>query len=185
MIHNAMVDPHRSILFGTKIQQCWTDLRLWETFFKRYGKLKAIIELGTLDGGMSTFLFLHAIQWGMKFWTFDRDRYDGLDTPLARFLEINKCFVQEDVLQENPVNLLALLADEQNHPLVLFCDNGNKGQEFQKYVPLLKSDDYVAVHDWETEIYPEAVKPLDHLVEPVLWEECKALRSITRFWRRK
>lgn len=180
-----MIDLYSMTLFGTKIWQCWVDIGLWETFLNQCVGSKSIIELGTYDGAFSVYLLLQAINRGMKFWTFDYVRREDMDTPVAALLNLDDHFIMEDIRAPHPEKLLALLNEEQNHPLILFCDDGAKEEEFQKYVVLLKSGDHIAVHDWGTEVYPKAIAPFNHLIEPVLWEACETMQSHTRFWRLK
>ena len=76
------------------------------------------------------------------------------------------------------------MADPQNHPLLLFCDAGNKPQEFQTFVPQLTAGDIVAVHDWGTEFGEGDELPVRAQVERLDWQECAELSLRTRWWRR-
>jgi len=42
---------------------------------------------------------------------------------------------------------------------MLFCDNGHKPAEWNRFVPLLAPGDFAAVHDWGTEFGPEDLDP--------------------------
>lgn len=180
-----MIDLYNMTLFNTKIWQCWVDIGLWETFLNQCTGSKTIIELGTYDGAFSIYLLLQAINRGMKFWTFDYVQRESMNTPISTLLNLNDYFIMEDIRQPRPEKLLTLLGEEQNHPLILFCDDGAKEEEFQKYVVLLRSGDHIVVHDWGTEVHMPAIAPFSHLLTPILWGECEAMQSHTRFWKLK
>lgn len=178
------VELHTTTFLGLHTRQLWRDFQLWEAFLKQHVGLKALVEVGTYQGGFSVFLRLWAAQLGAQFWTFDRERFPGVDSPAAQRVGLERCFVRGDVFLEGKPRLLEVLADEDNHPLLLFCDGGNKSREFQMFVPYLKPGDLVAVHDWGDEFFPKDVEPVAHLVEPVFADECAATGSLTRFWKR-
>lgn len=50
----------------------------------------------------------------------------------------------------------------------LFCDGGNKVEEFNTYAPLIKTGDRIAVHDWDTEIFENQIQDVcdEHSLEP-------------------
>lgn len=181
----SMTDIDHKRIFNIHIIQCWVDVAMWETFLNEYKEARAFIELGTYEGGMSIFFLLQAIQRGMKFWTFDNKRWGGLSSTLAKYLKLDDHFIMEDILQERSPKLLSLIGDPENHPLILYCDNGNKKMELLKYVPLLQNGDYVVTHDWKVEVFPDDITPITHLLEPLFWNDCETLGGTTRFWRRK
>lgn len=171
-------------LFGVHALQNWVDLMLWEKFLGTYHRgLRAIIELGTFKGGFSAFLLLQAIQHGMAFYTFDIKRlFSGR---LADYLEFDQYFHEGDLFDEEMQQVvIELLEDDENHPCLLYCDDGNKPREFQTFVPHLRAGDLVAVHDWDVEFKMVHAEPVRELVEPIFSGPCAALDSKTRFWRR-
>ena len=79
--------------------------------------------------------------------------------------------------------VLKIFRQPDLHPLVLFCDNGDKRRECEIYVPHLQSGDYLAVHDWGTEFCPEdaALYPL----EPLYFDIIEKMKGVTRMWKIK
>lgn len=170
-------------LFGIHTLQTWTDMMLWEKFLGSHRGLRALIELGTFKGGFTAFLSLQAIQRGMKFYTFDIKRlFDG---PLAKYLMFDQNFYEGDLFGEMQQVVIEILENDKNHPLLLYCDDGNKPREFQTFVPHLRAGDLVAVHDWNVEFKMIHAEPVRELIEPIFLGPCIAFDSKTRFWRRK
>jgi len=85
-----------------------------------------------------------------------------------------------DLLSASGPAALRQVIEPMNQPLALFCDNGNKRQEWVNFLPLLAEDDFIAVHDWGHEFMQEDVIGQ---VEGVLIRECEAVCSFTRFFR--
>lgn len=177
-----MYSQRNSSFLGVRILQRWIDLVLWEKVLNAHKELRAIIELGTGRGGFSVFLLLQALQREMEFWTYDeRELPEVSGGTMARLIDLKSHFLLEDVF-----DLQGSLVEKINglHPLLLFCDAGDKPKEFCTFVPLLQRGDLIGVHDWTEEISPSDIEPMRGLVEPILHEECYEIGSITRFWRR-
>jgi len=181
---DMLYDVYHSTFMRIHTLQYWADLAIWEAFLNEHTpELKGLIELGTYRGGMSIFLLLQAVQRRMPFYTFDKRRLPDLDTPVAQFVGLTGHFYEGDIFEERKPKLLELIGMDGLHPLLLYCDDGNKPREFETFVPYLRTGDYVAVHDWGLEFHPQHVKPVEHLIEPTFWEECQTLNSLTRFWK--
>jgi len=179
-----LYDVYHASFLKIHTMQYWADLAIWEKFLAAHPhEFKGLIELGTYRGGMSIFLLLQCVQWGMSFYTFDKQRFP-LETPVAQMIDLEAHFHEGDIFEERKPKLLELIGMDGLHPLLLYCDDGNKPREFATFVPHLRSGDYVAVHDWGLEFHPQHVKPVEHLIEPTFWEECETLNSLTRFWKR-
>jgi cephalosporin hydroxylase len=172
-------DVYNRTLFGVPTYQGWADLHVWELFLNQCADIKLIIELGTGNGGLAVFLRAQATQRGMRFVTFDTQRYKDV-------LSIGNAYVIEDILQSHPPILMSLLNSKNAYrPLVLYCDNGHKTKEFNKYAPLIKPYDYIGVHDWGAEIASTEAEPSLHLLYPIMHKESEEVHSRTRFWRRR
>lgn len=141
--------------FGIGARQIWADVVLWEYFFNEADGLKAVIELGSGGHGLSVIFALHGVTRGFTVYTFDRRRYKSLDWPLPKLLKVEETFQAVDLFTARGQKaVLSLLARPELHPLLLFCDNGDKPREFAGFVPHLQPGDWAGVHDWDTEFLP-------------------------------
>ena len=175
---------HAQITFlGVSILQFWVDLVIWERLLNAYHDRRAIIEFGTHAGGLSTFLFLQTIQRDMKFWTFDIHRPP--DTPLLNFIGLLEHFHQGDLFTEKTeAYVRSILKRDDIHPLILYCDDGHKVNEVDFYLPHLRVNDLIGVHDFGTEVGKDWMEKMyGDKLEPVFHAECEELGSITRFWK--
>lgn len=180
-------DIWHSTYCGIPAIQAWQDFMLWEEFLN-ISDPKAIIELGTFLGGFSLYLYHQAYSREALFYTVDIAEHADLDTENSP-LWINglfAAFLMEDVFSPVFENVLrTILADERNHPLVLFCDGGNKPKEMQIFAPMLYPGDYIVTHDWGNEISWPDLDSIKDFLDPVLLKECEELHSLTRFFKRK
>ena len=111
-------------------------------------------------------------------------------TSIDHDLSINECrsqlkevgcrLIELDLLAESSASFMQGLIDSLPKPTVLFCDNGNKPLEWNRYVPMLEVGDFAAVHDWGSEFGPQNLDPRP---DPFLKEEAEAIGSITRFFQ--
>lgn len=166
---------------GIKTTQYWADLALWEKFLNRHSDIMSIIELGTEKAGLSLFLSLQARQRGIEFRTFDHKDTDNLDTPLAKLIGLRDAFSLGNLFGVAGTRLIELLKTELSHPILLFCDDGDKAREFKEFVPYLRIGDYVGVHDWGKEIFEADVTIFGKAVKHLYWDEWELVGSLTRF----
>ena len=172
------------IFMTHEIAQYPVELVMWEKFLNARTDIKSIVELGSAAFGLSLYLALHAYQRGIEFRTFDNEAHDNLNSPLCRLLRMRNKFVWGDIFWQARPKLIRLLERKLPHPILLYCDNGNKPREFQEFVPHLRKGDYVGVHDWGIEINAKDVTDFDNL-NPLYWDKWAEMGSITRFWRVK
>jgi len=179
----TMIPPglHASTYLGVPAFQNWGDMMMWERVFNEHPYMKSVVELGTCDGGMSTYFLLQARQRGMAFHTFDIGRSPMIDAGVAKELGLAEHFTRCDIFEGSQVQ--ELLSRDDMHPLLLYCDNGNKPREFATFVPYLRPGDIVATHDWGTEFQEKDIVPVAALVRPIHQEECDKSGSVTRFFR--
>lgn len=171
-------------LFGHEIAQYPVDVLLWDMFLHRRVAIKSIVELGSAEFGLSLFLALQAKQRGMEFRTFDIQSHDNLYTsPLSQLVGLRDDFICGDIFGKVKPKLISLLVKELPHPVLLYCDDGNKPREFEEFVPYLRVGDYVGVHDWGSEINLEDVTIFGDAVVSLYWEEWHEMGSITRFMK--
>ena len=161
---------------GLDLAQTWQDLALWEAFLDAH-EIRSLLEFGTWRGGMATFLAFQCHVRGAMFKTADHagdllQRRDVLATLGAELL----CL---DIHTESGVAHIAEILKGMPRPLLLFCDNGDKRGEVRKFTGCLRSGDYLAVHDWLSEIGPTDIP--DHLI-PVMEAEAESVSSLTRFF---
>lgn len=169
---------------GVPMVQAWQDLMLWERFLHQHNP-KFILELGTFNGGLSTFLGIQAWSIQAGFMTVDWQDWVDHDHPLWRALGLDKCYLNIDIRTPRFIGILKdLLSAEHNHPFLLFCDNGNKPLEFQTFGPLLRTGDFLAVHDvtHEFNITSQDMGEMEHRVKQLLVEPCQALNSLTAWF---
>lgn len=134
-------------LFGVPIRQSWRDLYLWELFFAKYNHdFKHFIELGSGNGGMSTFFLLQCIQYRKSFTTVDILDLN-YDKPLSAVVGLKNHFSKLDIFA-NP----NWIKEKLKSPCVLYCDDGDKKREAQLFSKFLVTGDFFAVHDFGTEI---------------------------------
>lgn len=161
---------------GIPISQTWNDLALWELFFNHH-PCGSIIELGTWQGGMALYLALKARSREMQFVSIDH--HDQVGNGRHAIVDLGAKLLTLDLLASEAVEEMRKLIGSLPKPLALFCDNGNKPQEFRLFVPLLSSGDRVIVHDWGTEFTQADVDPP---IPMILQAECESIDSMTRFF---
>jgi hypothetical protein len=112
------------------------DIQAWEDFLSRV-RPRALLELGSASGVFSRWLNKR-VKW---FKTIDIQRPEGR-TP--GFLLLN--------VWERPEEVRALIA-KAPRPFVLYCDDGDKPREVATFGKDLRVGDFLAVHDFGTEIF--------------------------------
>lgn len=160
---------------GVEMSQTWNDLALWEEFLNR-SRPGSVVELGTFKGGMAVFLSLQGMARGFSVTTIDNGAHGA---PAELLEKLGTTVLSCDLLSEQTVEPMRELLLSLPKPTVLFCDNGNKPLEWQRFVPLLSDGDYAVVHDWGSEFNPDNLEPAP---TPFLNEECEAIDSMTRFF---
>lgn len=162
---------------GVAIAQSWNDLALWEAFLDEHS-IASLLELGTFHGGMALFLALQGWARGFMVDTIDRPGHEPLC--LSLLTELRCTYRAIDLFSDAGLVAVGELISALPKPLMLLVDNGNKREEWRRFVPLLSPGDYSAVHDWGSEFHDrDRVPPL----EPLFESTCGALASITRFFR--
>lgn len=148
----------------------WCDFILWEAILNENPETKAIVELGTWQGGFSLYLAAQAFARGIDFTTIDAT---APDREIPGFIRMD-IWRQADQLG----GLLKAL-----EPVILLCDNGNKPRELRTFPAYLQDPrSLVVVHDWMTEVLPSDVPDT---LTPVYEDYCDELGSMSRCFRVK
>jgi len=132
---------------GKRIAQTVYAFPLWETLFIRVPQFSRIIELGTGNGGFSVYLKLCAMRFWVPLYTFDIRPFEK--NKITDALDLEASFSRCDIMAaEEEIAALIKLSGRT----ILYCDNGNKIEEFKMYAKHLKVLDVIGVHDWGVEI---------------------------------
>lgn len=118
----------RRILQHPRIQQVFPEFLSLERFDR-------IIELGSADGGLTTWLVENVPGLPRPLISYDRQ-------PPAAHPDID--FRYADILSF-PAEISELIAAPGR--VLLLCDNGDKPREFRGYAPYLKPGDAILAHD--------------------------------------
>ena len=105
---------------------------------------KQIVELGSLNGGFTTVMGVHAWRIGCSIFSYDLCVCPNYDwKSLSDFLGI--VFIQGDLF-----SMVERIKSQIQMPgtTYLWCDNGNKIKEFNLFAPMLKPGDVIAAHDY-------------------------------------
>lgn len=121
---------------GNRTQQEKQDLPIWEEVLSGH-PVELLVELGTGNGAFSGWLAGLCDQRDIEFLSFDRN-VPFLSGPW--FHHVNLLDQSEKIIERF------------RHPMLLWCDNGDKPREVELYAPFLERGDILAVHDWDTEI---------------------------------
>lgn len=162
---------------GITSQQQFADLIAWELFFQRCGSINSMTELGTGRGGMTLYFSLTAAQRRFLFYTYDIESPFVMTSKLSRLLSMDLQFSKLDIF-ENPLVLIRKFS----HPMVLYCDNGDKPREVREFHKYLLQGDYLVVHDYGKEIFEYDIP--DGFI-PFIENECQALNCLTKFFKKE
>ncbi|MHA2380528.1 MAG: hypothetical protein ACXADO_06665 [Candidatus Thorarchaeota archaeon] len=176
--------PYATTYGGVVSAQRADDFELWDGFFDKF-EFRMFIELGTSEGGTSLYFLTKCKEQGIDFLTVDiRVKCEAEESPLGKELNLRSHRLIGDILSDSDARrkVAGIVSSDNGHPLVLYCDNGNKPQEFKFFAPLAKVGDFVIVHDWNVEISLNDVDLTGF--ETLFRTECNERRSPTRFFRR-
>lgn len=165
---------------GIPASQTPSALFWYEQIIHAHG-IQGILELGTERGGLSVFFGLQCPHH-----TVTVDVTDQLESH-TRFM-LTTLGVRQEIADCRDEEVARRLIYWVQRPLLVFCDNGYKKDEFGRYAPLLFAGDLIGVHDCGTEFHPDAddtkaVVAANHL-ERIYQAELDEDRTIAAFWRR-
>ena len=129
-------------IHGYKNIQVSQVMGIYLMFDKEFlSKFDTIIEIGTYNGGLSTWLFDNKNE-NAKFVTYDID--SSVKSPNLSEKIDNRL---EDCFGDSSKNDIINMIQEKGRCLVL-CDGGNKPKEFIEFSKYLKSGDHIMCHDY-------------------------------------
>ncbi|TAN56591.1 MAG: hypothetical protein EPN26_03635 [Rhodospirillales bacterium] len=167
---------------GTLMQRKWSDIFTIEVLLVEV-RPKLIIELGTGSGAFSSYLATYSYLNGASFFTVDLhikgDPQRGKNPRTLKFIE--KCggtYANADIFcAEFLASVRTWIGGCQPGEAFIYCDGGDKAREIAVFSELLRPGDWIAVHDYESEIFPKDVAPLiaSGRIEP--WNESLFLNN--------
>ena len=139
----------RNVFLGRANWHSMAEIYLMDRLLYR-NKFDRIIELGTLTGGMTLIFGIHALRMGGDVMTFDirPEPRDAVWKALSVALPIK--YHEGDVFDDETEELLRIYMREGR--ILLYCDNGKKVDEFNRYAQYLKLGDVIMTHDRPSEI---------------------------------
>lgn len=146
---------------GIEIAQKWEQLRAILEFIDE-NDVELFIELGVWKGGIASLLTARTLLVP-NFWYIGVDVNGMLHLNEHVMTFINSSPKANIILanvfdMETQMDLYRII--HTHNKVFLFCDNGDKPKEIRTYAPYLKSGDFIAVHDYNTEIFDEDLKYL-------------------------
>lgn len=151
--HLRTIGPDCTPFCKSVMAQSFSALYWFERFFQEVGAA-AVMELGTGNGTLTQFFGLHCPGHVR---TYDIGAASITDKHRAEiFARLGITYEQKDLLVIGAISNL-LVTYEGRRPLLVFCDNGNKKQEFLEAAPLLRPGDSIMVHDVNVEFIPSGL----------------------------
>lgn len=174
---------------GTAVERRWSDIFTVDVFLTETRPAR-VIELGTGTGGFSSYLANYAYLSDIEFHTFDSHlKASVTKRPNYRALRLISALgglvYHRDIFSPATIALIRRLGQRPG-PTFLYCDNGDKVREAHLFAPALKTGDYVAVHDFNSEVHPADLADLvdGGLIEPWFPAFFESLSSSNRIYRR-
>jgi len=136
-----------------------------------------IIEFGTFKAG-----FTKLLEDGTEAEIHTFDLIDHCPKIKKHFSPRVVFHVEVNVLEADNHEVVELIKRPEKK--LLYCDNGRKKQEVEMYSKLLRSGDFIGVHDWGNEIFWSDVEPYVGTWEKFCWSELEEVGVTSRFWRK-
>jgi len=163
-------------LFGIKFVHSVAALYVFDQLFDNFA-FDQVLEFGTLEGGLTAFLWLECRIRGKRFLTVDQvDQRRFYDSP----------FYLGDLLEDfRTYNDLCDYISQAR--TFLYCDNGDKFREIKRFAPALINGSILGTHDIGVEVTLKQLKFLRGLnFRPIklLNKISFELKTHQFFWRK-
>ena len=172
MAHKGFKTTWYNFFLGVRMQHGWWLYSVIDDIMRENPQIEKVVEIGTGGGALSVVLALHAVQRDTQLLTFDIQTRGHKSKVDKVFEKLGVQFVEEDVF-DNVERIQKHIGDR---PTFLFCDGGNKYEEFKTFAPLLPSGSIIAAHDYGDELLPKQMASITDGYEPVfedLWLDKK------------
>jgi hypothetical protein len=169
----------RSNAVGIETAHTWLQIAALLWGLDQMG-VKAFIELGTWKGGLGALLLGGAVLGKFTYLGVENNRA-AVDPDFGEMVddvgyENWAALWFLDVFNASTIEGVRQRVGRANGPALIYCDDGDKPRELRTYAPVLRYGDYIAAHDYPSEVKPEDYEPLlpeYGLVEilPQIWRE--------------
>ena len=137
----------------------------------------SIIEIGTQQGALTTYLGLWGMRLGVPVHTFEI--YPALCEPVRPVLDALHVECHGDCFEGNLIEEIMC-----ERPTYLICDGGDKPREYRVFAPMLPVGSLVSVHDWGIEITEEDIRGVDIGLKAINQEDWQAHNVNLATWMR-
>lgn len=186
-IYNTDISSIRCTFLGRPMTQTFAVLHIFEKLFLKYN-FKRIVEFGTWRGALSLYFLLYCLGEKAEFVTYDTKKFNSYfdnnkKDILHEVLSFGKHFRQKDIF-EHEEEIKSIIQKEGR--TIIYCDNGDKIREFNMFVPHLKKDDIIGVHDWNKEIQLDDIKETikKNGLKMILEKDCIKYDKKVRFFKK-
>lgn len=151
---------------GGGMSQNYFAIPWFEYYFDTHN-FEYIVELGSQKGCLSTYFANFAgITEQCFFETYeinpDKDwntrKFEGCGHWFKKLADMSPFvnYFHQDVFSNKTISHIS--ENISQFKTFIFCDGGDKVEEFKTYAPLLKTGDCIAVHDWGHEIHKAQIE---------------------------
>jgi hypothetical protein len=173
-INSAISWEWGTTFVGQHMQHNYRLYYLIDDIMQNHPNISSIVEIGTADGALTTYLGLWGIEKDIQVMTVDKatveqGRYRS--ERIFKALGIHE-YIGDEYETQTANDILKFIGDK---PTFLVCDGSQKHWEFKRFTPHLPKNSVIGVHDWSfccTMDHIRAVvdKHCD-LYKPERWEE--------------
>lgn len=175
-ISDLATEPWHTTFVGQHMQHNYRLYFVLDEVFKTQPQIDQIIEVGTGQGALTTYLALWAMKLKLKY-THSFDKKTLCNVGFLNDLGV-ALFLGDVFAPDCPLNSGSFY----NETILFICDGGDKQREFETFAPRLKSGSIICAHDLGAEFFDEKISPEVRLkIEPIMqdrWMECNVRFAI-------